>query len=33
MAGKKADAERFATKWRGKGDENQDTQLFWIDFY
>lgn len=33
MAGKKADAERFATKWRGKGDENQDTQLFWVDFY
>ena len=33
MAGKKADAERFASKWRDKGDENQDTQLFWIDFY
>lgn len=33
MAGEKADAERFATKWRGKGDENHDTQLFWIEFY
>lgn len=33
MTGKKADAERFASKWRDKGDENQDTQLFWIDFY
>ncbi len=33
MTGKKADAEGFAAKWRDRGDENQDTQLFWIDFY
>lgn len=32
MAGKKADAEAFVKRWRGKGNENQDTQLFWIDF-
>ena len=32
MAGKKADAEAFARRWRGKGNENQDTQLFWMDF-
>lgn len=32
MTGKKADAEAFVKRWRGKGNENQDTQLFWIDF-
>ena len=32
MAGKKADAEAFVKRWHGKGNENQDTQLFWIDF-
>ena len=31
MAGMKADAESFVKRWRGKGDENQDMQLFWID--
>lgn len=30
MAGTKADAERFSHEWAGKGDENQDTQRFWI---
>lgn len=30
MAGTKADAERFSREWAGKGDENQDTQRFWI---
>ena len=33
MAGKKADAEAFASRWASKGNENQDTQRFWIDFY
>lgn len=33
MAGKKADAEAFASRWANKGNENQDTQRFWIDFY
>lgn len=33
MPGKKADAEAFASKWANKGNENQDTQRFWIDFY
>lgn len=33
MAGTKADAEKFAKEWRGKGDENQDTQRFWIGFF
>ncbi len=27
----KAAAESFSKKWRGRGNENQDTQLFWID--
>lgn len=31
MAGMKADAESFVKRWRGKGNENQDAQLFWID--
>ena len=33
MAGTKADAEKFAREWANKGDENQDTQRFWIGFY
>ena len=33
MPGKKADAEAFANRWANKGNENQDTQRFWIDFY
>lgn len=33
MAGKKTDAESFASRWANKGNENQDTQRFWIDFY
>ncbi|MDO4849376.1 MAG: hypothetical protein Q4B45_06375 [Coriobacteriia bacterium] len=33
MAGTKADAARFAREWSGKGDENQDTQRFWIGFF
>lgn len=32
MADKKADAEAFVKRWHGKGNENQDAQLFWIDF-
>ena len=32
MSGKRADAEEFVKRWRGKGNENQHTQLFWIDF-
>lgn len=31
MAGMKADAESLVKRWRGKDNENQDTQLFWID--
>lgn len=30
---KKADAERFARDWNGRGNEDQDTQLFWIDLF
>lgn len=33
MPGKKADAEAFASRWANKGNENQDTQRFWIGFY
>lgn len=33
MAGKKSDAESFASRWANKGNENQDTQRFWIDFH
>lgn len=33
MPGKKADVEAFANRWANKGNENQDTQRFWIDFY
>ncbi|MDD5806567.1 MAG: hypothetical protein PUD02_04460 [Eggerthellales bacterium] len=31
ITGTKADAERFVKTWTGRGDEKQDTQLFWID--
>ncbi|MCH3944001.1 MAG: hypothetical protein LKE37_10260 [Atopobiaceae bacterium] len=31
MAGTKQDAERFVAEWQGRGNEDQDTQLFWID--
>ena len=30
---KKTDAERFARNWSGRGNEDQDTQLFWIDLF
>lgn len=30
MAGTKHDAETFVRSWRGKGNEDQHTQLFWI---
>ncbi len=33
MAATKADAARFAREWAGAGDENQDTQRFWIGFF
>lgn len=33
MAGTKRDAEAFVTRWSGHGDENQETQLFWIDLF
>lgn len=33
MAGTKADAEKFAHVWAGKGDEKQDTSRYWIGFY
>ena len=33
MAGSKRDAEAFARRWAYRGDENQDTQLFWIGFF
>jgi hypothetical protein len=33
MAGTKADAQRFVKDWAGRGNEDQDTQLFWIGFY
>ena len=29
----KAGAERFARNWSGRGNEDQDTQLFWIDLF
>ena len=31
MAATRKDAEAFARKWDGRGNENQDTQLFWIE--
>ena len=24
--------EEFIDRWRGRGDEKQETQLFWLDF-
>lgn len=33
MAGTKRDAEAFVKRWAGRGDENQETQLFWIDLF
>lgn len=33
MAGTKRDAEEFAKRWAGRGDENQETQLYWIDLF
>ena len=30
MPGTRADAEKFCRNWAGRGDENQDTQRFWI---
>ena len=33
MPGTKRDAEAFAKRWAGRGDENQETQLFWIDLF
>lgn len=33
MPGKKADAVAFSHKWANRGNENQDTQLFWIDLF
>lgn len=33
MAGTKKDAEAFAKRWAGRGNENQETQLFWIDLF
>ena len=33
MAGTKRDAEAFARRWAGRGDENRETQLFWIDLF
>lgn len=33
MPGTKRDAEEFAKRWAGRGDENQETQLYWIDLF
>lgn len=33
MAGTKRDAEQFARRWASRGDENQETQLYWIDLF
>lgn len=33
MAGTKRDAEEFAKRWAGRGDENQETQLYRIDLF
>ena len=33
MAGTKHDAELFVERWRGRGNEDQDTQLFWIGLF
>lgn len=29
MVGTKADIRRFCKEWAGRGDEKQDTELFW----
>ena len=31
MAGARSDVQRFVREWSGRGDEKQDTELFWID--
>ena len=33
MAGPKADAQAFAARWAGRGDEAQDGRSFWIDLF
>lgn len=33
MPGMKSDAVAFSRKWANRGNENQDTQLFWIDLF
>lgn len=33
MAGAKSDAEEFAKRWASRGDENQETQFYWIDLF
>lgn len=33
MAGSLHDAEKFSQRWTGRGDENQETQLYWIDLF
>ena len=33
MAGTKADAQAFAARWAGRGDEAQDGRSFWIDLF
>ena len=33
MAGTKADAEAFAKRWAGRGDETQEGRSYWIDLF
>ena len=33
MAGTKADAEAFAKRWSGRGDETQEGRSYWIDLF
>ena len=33
VAGTKADAEEFAKRWAGRGDETQDGRTYWIDLF
>lgn len=33
MAGTKNDAEAFSRRWAHRGDEKQDTSIFWIGFF
>lgn len=33
MAGSKADAEAFAKRWAGRGDETQEGRSYWIDLF